>query len=71
MATPHKYCQLYIYFLQSSFLLVDNFVWAGSLLKTIYILDSDTSTGVCVCACAHGLCACIYVNSEIAFCSGL
>lgn len=35
-----------LYCLQSSFLLVDNYVWAGSLYRTIYILDSDTSTVV-------------------------
>ena len=35
---------------------MDNFVWAGSLFKTIYILDSDTSTGVCTCVCV----ACVH-----------
>ena len=40
-----------IFCLQSSFLLVDNYVWAGSLFRTIYILDSDTSTGVLCMMC--------------------
>jgi len=49
---------------QSSFLLVNNFVWAGSLNRTIYILDSDTSTGVWyVHLCMH---TCVSLN----LCSG-
>lgn len=66
-------CILYshkcLYFcLQSSFLLVDNYVWAGSLFRTIYILDSDTSTGEYVYVHMYVLCVasfCIYVYMYI------
>lgn len=57
-----------LYCLQSSFLLVDNYVWAGSLYRTIYILDSDTSTGV-LYSTAHDVhsiyCVCIAVVSKL------
>ena len=42
-------------FCQSSFLLVDNFVWAGSLNRTIYIYWTLTPAQVCefVSICFH------------------
>lgn len=49
-----------MFYLQSSFLLVDNYVWAGSLYRTIYILDSDTCTGVYTCLCMYLVICCSY-----------
>ena len=37
-------------------------MWAGSLFRTIYILDSDTSTGMlCTSMCMY-ICVCVYLS---------